>query len=436
MNLVKNKFTFLFLLLFIYNCSFDNKTGIWKDKKIEKENNKNIEDIFTSRKIFKEEINPNIKIKIISKANDKSFLNNLDNNKGRSTYNGKLQILNKFKFSNTKNFNKLDNNIIVYNQNVIFFDNKGTILNFNKKSKLNWKKNVYTRSEKKLKPILSFSLQDNILVVADNLARYYAININTGDLIWSKRNSSQFNSQIKISDNKIFIVDYENTLRCFSIKTGNEIWNVQTENTFVKSDKKLSIAILQNKIFFNNSIGDVSLVDKDTGELIWQIPTQKNSIYEDAFLLKMSNITLDDQSIYLSTNKNQFFSIDQNTGFVNWQQSINSHLTSTIVDNLIFIITSEGFLFILEKKNGEVIRSTYIFDKLKENKRKDLKPVGFVMGEKNIYLSTSKGYLIIINIISGKALSIKKIHGGKILRPNITNDSLYILKSNGIVQLN
>ena len=83
-----------------------------------------------------------------------------------------------------------------------------------------------------------------------------------------------------------------------------------------------------------------------------------------------------------------------------------------------------------------MIRSTYIFDKLKKNKRKDLKPVGFVMGEKNIYLSTSKGYLIIINIISGKALSIKKIHGGKILRPNITNDSLYILKSNGIVQLN
>ena len=37
------------------------------------------------------------------------------------------------------------------------------------------------------------------------------------------------------------IVDLNNTIRCFSINDGKEIWNFETENPFIKSRKKLSL---------------------------------------------------------------------------------------------------------------------------------------------------------------------------------------------------
>ena len=38
---------------------------------------------------------------------------------------------------------------ITNNKDIIFFDNNGSILKFDKKSKLIWKKNYYSKSEKK-----------------------------------------------------------------------------------------------------------------------------------------------------------------------------------------------------------------------------------------------------------------------------------------------
>ena len=140
--------------------------------------------------------------------------------------------------------------------------------------------------------------------------------------------------------------------------------------------------------------------------------------------------------IFLSNNRNEFFSISQENGFVNWKTSIDSSIRPTIIDNLIFTVTSDGFLVILESSTGKVIRSTYIFDSIKKKKLKNLKPTGFIVGVNDIYLSTNKGYLIKINTMSGKSNSVIKIAGGKILRPYVSVDNLYILKSNSIIKFN
>ena len=432
MNLAKNNFIIIILFLFIYSCSFDNKTSLWKEKPITE--NENIKIIFKNNENLIKQINSNLKIKIVSKSFNKSFVNNLNNNNGYVNYNGNLKRLRRYKFSNIENFDKTESEIIVHNQSLIFFDNKGNLLKFNDKSKLEWKKNFYTKAEKKLGPILSMSLSDNILIVADNLAKYYAIDIVTGSLIWEKRNSSSFNSQIKILNDKFYIVDYQNILRCFKVSSGEELWKIQTENSFIKSRKKLSLALSNDKIFFNNYIGDISSVNINTGEMIWQTPTQKSSVYEDSFLLETSDVVLNDGQIFLSNNRNEFFSINQENGFINWETSVNSSLRPTIIDNLIFTITSNGFLVVLDKNTGKVIRSTFIFNQIKKNKLKNIKPIGFIVGLNNIYLSTDKGYLIIIDIESGKSNSMIKIAGGKILRPYISSNDLYIIKSNSVIK--
>ena len=105
-----------------------------------------------------------------------NLLNNSTNNSGRANYNGNLQSLSKFKYSKIDNFNELEPEIIFEGKNIIFFDNKGSILKFDQFSKLIWKKNYYKKTEKKQKPILSLANNQKTL---DNIVSSGKIDENT-----------------------------------------------------------------------------------------------------------------------------------------------------------------------------------------------------------------------------------------------------------------
>ena len=433
-----NKILGLFLVfILISNCSLDKKSSLWTEsKKIETVNDLVINELFKNEEALNKEFNLNVKIQLKSNPTKNSFVNNLNNNNGRVSYNGSLKNISRFKFSTIDNFDQIEPEILFYGDNIIFFENKGSIFNFDKFSKLIWKKNFYKKFEKKAKPELSLANDKKTLIVADNLAKYYAMNIKTGELIWTKTNVAPFNSQIKIYDDKFFVADFDNVLRCYSIKDGSELWNVKTDTAFIKSKKKLSLVILNGNIYFNNSIGDISAVDIKTGNLIWQTPTQSSLIYENSFLLETSDLIADDDAILLSNNRNEFFSFSANTGALNWQQKINSNIRPTLIENLIFTVTIEGFLVVIDNKTGNIIRITNVFDKIKKSKKSKIKPVGFIVGTKNIYLTTDNGLLILIDISSGRSSSILKVDNEKISRPFIINKNLFIIKDNSIIKLN
>ncbi len=430
---------FFFIIFFVTQCSFDNKSGFWtKTKKISREDKTELEirELFVEEEAISKEFNPNLKIKISSKLVNNSFINNFDNNNGRVNYNGNLKNISRYKFTKIKNFNQFEPEIVFDKDNIFFFDNKGSLLKFNNSSKLIWKKNYYSKNEKKLNPILFLANNNKILIVADNISKYYAINVNTGELIWSKNNSSPFNSQVKIYKDKFFVIDYKNVLKCFSIKNGEEIWKVKTEKSFIKSQKKLSLIIVNDVIYFNNSVGDISAVNINNGNLIWQTPTRGSEVLDEQIFLKTSDLIADNDTILFSNNKNEFFSLDITSGTLNWIQKINSSLRPTLVDDIVFSVSLEGFLFVLDKDSGNIIRVTDIFNQFKKKNRSKIKPIGFIVGSKNIYLTTSHGRLIIIDILSGKAISVLKIDKDKISRPFVLNENLYIIKENSVIRLN
>ena len=430
-------FSLVFFIFLLSNCSFNKNSSFWsQSKKIISEDNPNRIVKFEEDEAISLELNPELEIKLTNQPNENYFENNLDNNNGRVNFNSDLDQISKFKFSKIKDFYKYDPKISFTNNGIIFFDKKGTIFMFDNQSNLIWSTNIYTKKEMKLNPVLQLVNNGNVLIVTDSIAKYYSLDLNDGKLIWSKINKAPFNSQIKIQDDNFFTVDFENTIRSFSIKDGSENWNVKTDNSLVRSQKKLSIVIVNDVLYFNNSLGDVTAIDMNEGSLIWQTPTQSSLIYENAFSLKSSDLIADDKSLYISNNKNQFFSVDMKTGIVNWENKINSNLRSTIVENLIFSISLEGYLIITEKNTGNIIRVTDIFKGIKEKKRSKIRPIGFVVGLDKIYLTTSNGKLFILDTISGKTTSILKVDSEQVSRPFISNQSLYIVKDNAVIKLN
>ena len=379
---MSNIFRYLIILFFLNDCSFDNKSGIWTDEQDLKIEKKNTSKIFVKEELIEKEFNPNLQIKLSSKLINNSFENNLTNNNGRINYDGDLTKKSKYKFSKIANFKYYEPELIFESDNLIFFDKKGTIIKFDSKSNIVWEKNYYNNEEKKLKPFLTFGQNLETLIISDNISKYFALNLNDGSLLWSKYNSSPFNSQIKTYKDNFFLIDFNNILRCLSIKDGTEIWSVKANNTFIKSKKKLSIVVIDDVLYFNNSTGDITAVDVATGKMLWQTPTQNSTIYENTFMLKTSNIVANKNMLIFSNNKNKFYSLNLKTGKVNWIQNVNSSLQPTIVNDLIFSITNEGYLTIIESKTGNIIKITDTFSLIKKNKRNKINPVGFVVAKK------------------------------------------------------
>ena len=429
MQISVNKFfLYFFLLILLSNCSFVKKDVV--------EQNNEGKDIFEKIEPIQKELNPKLNIQLSKLTKEKPFLNNNSNNSGNINFETNFQKTSSYKFKVIKKYKHNQPELIFTDdKNIIFFDGKGSVFKINEDLKEVWKVNNYNKKEKKLNPILYFAQNGQNLIVNDNLSKLYSIKLSNGDVVWSKYNRSSFNSDIKIFKDRFFTIDFDNVIRCFSIKDGKEIWNFKSENSFIKSQKKLSLLLKDDIVFFINNLGDITALDSKNGSLVWQTPTQSNVIYQNAFTLENSDLVFANNSIYFSNNKNEFFSIDVKSGIIKWKQTVNSILRPTVIENLIFSISTEGFLFVIEDQTGNILRINNTLANIK-NKNNEVKPIGFVVARNKIYLSLNNGRLLKIDIKTGLQENIYKLHGSKISRPYVFNGNMYLIKDNAIIKTN
>ena len=431
----KNTLIILFIL-FLNSCSFDTRSGIWTKEKISldtKENNQ-IKELFKKEILNENEFNPNLKLSIKNFTESKNKYKG--NNFGALKVNSSFKNISKYSYSKIEYFEQFEPKAVFVDKDLIFFDKKGSIIKFDHESKIKWKVNYYSKKEKKLLPTLRFERSNKNLLVTDNFAKIYLINTSNGKLIWTKEHDVSLISQLKIENNKFYVLDANNTFSCYSLLDGQKIWEFKGEKRLINSQKQTSVIISDDSVIFNNTKGEIISLDKLNGNLNWLTPTIEYGESLQSFLVKNSDLVLDENNIYFSNNKNSFFSLDVNLGFINWRQDISSKLRPVVIDNIILTISPKGYLYILEKNSGNVIRVTDIFYNLKSKKRKKLEINGFIATMDKIYLSTKNGKIIKVNIENGNIDLVYRLSRSKISKPYVNNSKIYIIKDNGIIKIN
>ena len=427
-----NKYLYI-VFVFIFGCSLNPNSSFWTKTEKLKTDQAITKLLFEDVKPNEKEFNPNLKVNL-PKINTKNINYNY-NNDGFTSEKIIGNNFSKFKFSKIDNFSGFEPEILVDNQNLFFFDNKGSVIKFDKDSKVEWKKNYYSKSDKRNNPILFLASEKNNLFVADTNANYYLLNKENGNLKWKKKHTSSFNSQIKIKNDKILIVDMENNLRCFSMKNGEILWTVPTQLTIVRSQKKQSLVIVSNLVIFSNSIGDLTAVDLNTGELVWQTPTQALGLAKN-ITLRNSDVVSDGNLVFMSSNKNQFVAMNVKTGIIRWKQEINSELRPVVVSNYIVTISNEGLMVLLNKTDGNILRINNILKNIKKKRRENYRPTGFIISDDKVYVSTRNGRIFIINFSDNSLQKVLKLDKEKLQRPVYFNRELYIAKDNSIIRIN
>ena len=166
------------------------------------------------------------------------------------------------------------------------------------------------------------------------------------------------------------------------------------------------------------------------------MPTQSNNISKNAFKLSNSQLVIDDNSILFSNNKSEFYSIDTLTGLINWKNEINSNLKPIVINKFIITVSNAGYLYILDKKKGNIIRINYLYKNYKIKKKKNFFVTGFFIAQNKVYISNNDGTLIVADLTSGNIININKISANKILQPYVNNNNLFIIINSSIIKYN
>ena len=330
----------LIILFLLNNCSFDNKTGIWKDGKEDLKKSDNLFKEFKTISILKDSFNEIItldnkkKIKISAPVNNfewKDNFYNYNNNLNNFKYEDKNQII-----TISKKLSKsiTNDNILFSNNSLIVNDEKGNIIIFSvQENKIIKKFNFYKKKIKNINKKINLIIKENIIYASDNIGYLYALNIKTGQLIWAKNYKVPFRSNLKVIDNKLITSSQNNDLYFFDKKNGELLKFIPTEETIIKNQFINNLSVTGEKnLLFLNTYGSLYSIDVRTMKITWFINLNRSTDINPSNLF-MSNEIVNYSDKILITSSDNFFIINKKSGSIEKKFSFSSLIKPIINEN-------------------------------------------------------------------------------------------------------
>ena len=439
----------LFLILIIFqSCSFDNKSGIWKSENSisfkEKEKFSDFKTLSNITQTFNKTvlIDKNFNFKKIERESNSIWTDiffNDENNTPNFEFNSLDQLNQKTKKLSK---NKLSNYLLSDSDYIISSDEKGDIIIFSKEeNRVVTKFNFYKKKYRKFKKDLNLIVENEIIFVSDNLGYLYAYNFFDNKVLWAKDYKIPFRSNLKISGLKLIGANQNNSLYFFNKLTGEILQIIPTEETLIKNNFKNNLALQDKSLFFLNSYGSLYAFDVETNRVNWFINLNRSINLNPSNLFLSNQITVNKEKIIVPTN-DYIYVVDKNNGSIDFKKNFKTNIKPLVVDDYIFVVTNNNLLVAWSLKNGKIIYSYNINEKiknyleLKKNKSKKLNYKNLLFLNDKIFIFLENSYILTFNI-RGNLEAIDKLPTKIKSSPIIIEKSLlYLDKKNRLSIIN
>ena len=435
---------FIFSITLFNSCSFDNKTGIWtgsnKIAKKENNNDQNLELIFKKKNndVITKELSKDVKLNLKTPNSysiwGQQYQNNFNNIEN-------LLFLNDGNYKKLLKISKVDvnDNILIYKNNLFFSDTKGNIGVFSlAKNQVIYKYNFYKkkiRAKKEIKLIL----KDDFIIAADNFGYVYSIDYKKEKLNWAKNFLVPFRSNLKILNDILFLSDEKNKIILIDTRNGSKIDELYTQPSKAVSKFESNIAIdKNNNLLFlstNGSLYSLNLLNQKTINWI------QNFKSENEIIFNANPIRISKDKIMISTNKN--ISLINDNGKRIWDLNIKSNIFPIISGNTIFTINEDNYLIFIDVVTGKIIFSKNLYSIMmqdfKKNFQKKIKKINHISLVNNkLLLISNNSYFIEVNLEN--IINISSIKKNPFVISSdiiyLGNEMIFVSNSNRIYKVN
>jgi outer membrane protein assembly factor BamB len=398
----------LIILVLFQNCSFDKKSGIWKNEKaipdVDKDYLKELETLSSSNKLFDKiiPVDRNFKFKLTSVVDNFDW-NDIFFKKNNNLQNFKYNDLNRILFKSKKLSRHSTSNFIMFEDgNVILSDFIGNIIVFSiNQKKIITKFNFYKKKHKKINKLLNFIVENNTIYVSDNLGYLYALDYRNNKILWAKNYKVPFRSNLKLFKNKLIASNLNNSLFFFDKNNGNNLKLIPTEETIVKNQFKNNLSLDEKTLFFLNTYGSLYSIDNESMRINWFINLNQSLDLNPSNLFLGHPIINENESIIVSSNQFTYI-VNKLNGSIKYKKNFSSQIKPIMLNNYLFLITKNNLLIAMDIQKGEIIYSTDINQSVAEYlniKKKKVKFKNLMISNNKILIFLENSYVIKFSIM-------------------------------------
>ncbi len=408
------KFFFITILIipFLYNCSFDNKTGIWsgEEKKVVNNSKSNLKDVFdkNQNEFLEKDFSMSEKFLLGKKINYLSWTQQYQNNANHIMRSNFSNLGNIEKFSKISK-NKVNKNILYKDNKLFFSDIKGnigiySIVDNNEIFNFNFYKKKFKNIDKNINIIL----KNNLIIAGDNFGYIYCINYVEKKLVWAKNYLVPFRSNLKIIGNNLFIANEKNKVIKIDIRTGNKLDEIYTQPADTVSSFKNNLSIDNNNnlivLTTNGSLYSLNLLNKKN--INWIL----NFRNEEEVTFQAKPIIIADKDIIISTNNK--ISLVSISGKRKWEIDLKTSINPIVSGQYVLLITDKNYLMFIDRNTGKIIYSQNLLKILKSNiekkySKKIKKFDHFFLIDNNMLVISNSSYFIEFSL--GKKININSV---------------------------
>ena len=433
----------LIILVLFQNCSFDKKSGIWKNEKaipdVDKDYLKELETLSSSNKLFDKiiPVDRNFKFKLTSVVDNFDW-NDIFFKKNNNLQNFKYNDLNRILFKSKKLSRHSTSNFIMFEDgNVILSDFIGNIIVFSiNQKKIITKFNFYKKKHKKINKLLNFIVENNTIYVSDNLGYLYALDYRNNKILWAKNYKVPFRSNLKLFKNKLIASNLNNSLFFFDKNNGNNLKLIPTEETIVKNQFKNNLSLDEKTLFFLNTYGSLYSIDNESMRINWFINLNQSVDLNPSNLFLGHPIINENESIIVSSNQFTYI-VNKLNGSIKYKKNFSSQIKPIMLNNYLFLITKNNLLIAMDIQKGEIIYSTDINQSVAEYlniKKKKVKFKNLMISNNKILIFLENSYVIKFSI-TGNIEQVYKLPTKINSFPIFINSSMVFLNKKNKVSI-
>lgn len=290
--------------------------------------------------------------------------------------------------------------------------NKNNILQIISKKFIFFKKNELNINKK----FILIKKKENITI----------LNKKTFKKFIEKKIIGKITSNIKLTNNEIFININDNKILAFDILNNKIKWqtitntstfNITTKSRLILSCDKIYQIIPNNKLF---------ILNKYNGEIL---VTKNIKINNSSEIKSIKKVIINKNLIYICYTDGTFVKLDGNDGSKIWQKTKNNYKNFLLTKNKIIITKKNGNITILNSKTGK---------KITTNRSLNGKKINIKNINKKLDLGIIKehsGITYLINIKTGIILYSFKIGRNNIKYFKNTNNLIGLKENNKIFKI-
>ena len=257
-----------------------------------------------------------------------------------------------------------------------------------------------------------------------------ALDAGTGKEIWRRPVNVPIRSAPTVNGGRVFATTQDNQLYALSAEDGRVLWNYQALVESAGILGSASPAVAGDTVVAPFTSGELVALRAENGRTAWT-----DTLIKSSHLTPISELNdiagrpvIDRGRVFAISHSGNIVSIDLRTGERIWTRNIAGVQTPWIAGDFIYLLTLEGEITALSRRDGRVRWVTQLRRfKDQEDQEGRVEWSGPVLAGDRLIAVSSMGQMISVSPYTGKVLSYITVPDGSFVPPVVANETLYIL---------